>query len=155
MTTDPELIAENLHKLGIDELEPARRYHCRVCDTTWQYRPLPYWWRCPTPGCTDWMARGGPGVESAMRQLSGRRPAPVARPAGKPAAGRSGRPQRPTVAPERIREVFNRLQDERGHYPTDADLAEALQVEPRTVQNYRTRGYLPPRPIDEQARPRK
>ena len=155
MTTDLKLIAENLHRLGIDELEPAGRYRCRRCSTTWQYRPLPNWWRCPTPACTDWMKTGGPGVDAAMRQLSGRRPTALEGAPATPTSGRGGRPRRPSIAVEHLSEVFEKMRAEQGRYPADADLADQLEVSPRTVQNYRTRGYLPPRPLDEQAGPRK
>lgn len=155
MTADSELIAENLHMLGIEELEPAGRYHCRRCDSTWQYRPLPNWWHCPTPLCTDWMQTGGPRVQAAMRQLSGRRPIAIEGARAKHAPIRGGRPRRPSIAVEHLREVFEKMQAEQGRYPADADLAHELELSRRTIQNYRAKGYLPERPLDERAHPRK
>lgn len=155
MVTNQELIAGNLHMLSIEEIEPAKTYRCRLCKSTWQYRALPNWWRCPTPACTDWMQTAGPAVTAAVRQLSARRPTAVEGSPATRATGRGGRPRRPTIPLKRIREVFEQMQNKQGHYPTDVDLARTLEVEPRTIQNYRAKGYLPLRPRDEQARPRK
>ena len=151
MTTDSELIARNLHMLSIEEVEPAVRYRCRLCGSEWQYRNTSLWWKCPTPGCTDWMAAAGPAVTAACRQLSGRRPVAIPGiPAAKRPANRGGRPRRPQIAPEEIERVFATLQAAEGRYPADRDLADALEVHERTILNYRKKGYLPPRSLDEQ-----
>ncbi|MFA7249825.1 MAG: hypothetical protein WC273_09375 [Dehalococcoidia bacterium] len=153
MVSDQDVIAANLHMLSIDEVEAGVRYRCRACGTVWRYRPLPGWWRCPTPTCPDWMQSAGPAVAAAMRQLSVRRPAVPEHPTRPRSA--AGRPRRPSISPDHIREVFDELFAEQGRYPADKDLADALGKSERTVQTYRKRGYLRQRPENEAPRPAK
>ena len=141
--SDPR-INKYLHNLGIEELEPAGRYRCKRCQHEWRYKHEPYWWRCPTVGCADWMDSAGPGVSDIARALGGLRPSP---PPGQTRTRRNvgGRPPGPKVPRDFAMETFRKMSSEYGHYPPDKDLADELGVSESTIRNYRRQGYLPPR----------